>query len=83
MNQRLRLTLLTIAMLTACTRPDKSREVLQQEGYTNIEITGWSPFMCSEDDEWSTGFEATNAAGQRVEGTVCCGTLTKGCTIRH
>lgn len=70
------------AVMTAgCTRRDKTVEVLEANGYTNIEITGYNFFSCSEDDAFKTGFEATAPNGTRVEGTVCSGWF-KGSTIR-
>lgn len=68
-------------ILAACSNSDASRRALEQQGFTDIETTGWSPMSCSDDDTFSTGFKATNAQGQRVSGTVCCGWL-KNCTVR-
>lgn len=64
-----------------CTSPDKTHLILEREGYTDIEITGYAFFSCSQEDTFHTGFRATNLAGNRVEGAVCCGVL-KNCTIR-
>lgn len=72
---------LALCLLVGSTAPDYTRETLQKSGYTNIEVTGFSPFSCGEDDTFSTGFRADNPQGQRVEGTVCCGML-KSCTVR-
>ena len=74
--------LLPLLLLVACTAPDSSRETLQKAGYENIEITGYAPLNCGEDDTFSTGFTATNPKGEVVEGVVCCGLITKKCTIR-
>jgi hypothetical protein len=59
-----------------------SSEALVKAGFTNVKITGWSPFSCGKDDTFSTGFEALNPQGVRVEGTVCCGMIAKDCTVR-
>lgn len=79
-------TLILLALLaivsTSCTNEKKTREILQKEGYTDIKITGYDAFECSDQDSYSTGFCATNAAGNRVCGTVCGG-LFKGYTIRY
>lgn len=69
-------------LLLSCSAPDRTRSILEQDGYTNIEIKGYSIFACSEDDVFKTAFEATNTAGNRVSGVVCCG-LFKSCTIRR
>lgn len=79
-------TLMIIAVfamigLTGCSKPKASTEFLVKQGYTNIEITGWRPFMKGEDDVFSTGFTAKNANGAVVEGAVTQGWF-KGKTIR-
>lgn len=66
---------------SACTRPDDAMRVLRQSGYTNIEITGWRPWLASDSDDFSTGFRATAPNGEIVTGAVCSG-LFKGQTIR-
>lgn len=66
----------------ACTRPDAARETLEKQGYTNVVITGWRPFMAGKDDNVSTGFEATSPTGQQVSGAVTGGFVFKGSTIR-
>ena len=71
-----------ILMPRACTRPDTARQILEQQGYTDIEITGWRPFMAGKDDSVSTGFEATAPNGQRVSGAVTGGLVFKGSTVR-
>jgi len=71
-----------ITPLASCSAPDKSRETLEAAGYKDIEITGYRPLMCSEDDSLRTGFTAKGANGARVSGAVCCRYLFKGCTIR-
>jgi hypothetical protein len=65
-----------------CTRPDKTIQILEQQGYKDIKITGWRPFMAGKDESISTGFEATAPNGQRVTGAVTSGVLFKGSTIR-
>jgi hypothetical protein len=66
---------------TGCTQPDKTVRLLEQQGYTNVTITGWRPFMASSKESFSTGFEATSPNGNRVSGAVTGGFL-KGSTIR-
>jgi hypothetical protein len=78
--------LLSIFFLTficcACTNEDATVQALRNSGFTNITTTGYDPFQCSEDDTYSTGFTATNSQGAIVSGTVCCGIVFKGCTVR-
>lgn len=66
---------------TGCTAPDRTAETLRQQGFTDVETTGYSWLACGKDDAFATGFTATNAQGVRVEGTVCCGWF-KSCTVR-
>ena len=64
-----------------CCRPESTRDFLKRQGYTQVEITGWRPFMADKNDTFSTGFRAKNANGQIVTGSVTEGIL-KGKTIR-
>lgn len=77
-----KLTALLALLLCSCSAPDRTETTLQKAGFTNIEVTGWSPFSCGGDDTFSTGFVADNVQGQRVEGVVCCGLIGKQCTVR-
>jgi hypothetical protein len=70
-----------VAIPKGCTQSDKTVHLLQQQGYTNITITGWRPFMASSGESFSTGFEATAPNGNRISGAVTGGFL-KGSTIR-
>jgi hypothetical protein len=69
-------------MPKACSRPDTARQTLEDQGYTDVVITGWRPFMAGKDDGVSTGFEATSPNGKRVSGAVTGGFVFKGSTIR-
>lgn len=68
-------------LLSACTAEADTVRTLKASGYSNISTTGFEMFACGEHDNFSTGFTATNPAGQRVSGVVCCG-LLKSCTVR-
>ena len=72
---------LAAVLLSAYTDSDVARKSLAGAGYTDIEITGYAFFGCSEDDEFHTGFKAKGLNGAPVEGVVCSGWL-KGATIR-
>lgn len=65
----------------ACTRPQEATRQLTMMGFTDIKTTGYDFFACSEDDTFSTGFEATSPAGVRVTGVYCSG-LFKAGTLR-
>lgn len=73
--------LILVGMLGGCTDEDKSRQTLENYGFTNISVGGYDAFECGDDYTYSTHFQATNSQGRRVEGTVCCGIL-KGCTVK-
>ena len=75
------LLLIIVCQNCSCTNASGARQVLQQNGYTNITITGYSAFCCGSDDTFSTGFVAINPAGIKVKGCVC-ESFGKGRTIR-
>jgi len=74
--------LILACSFVACTDEDNTVRTLRAAGFTNISTTGYSLFACSDDDAFHTGFRAMNSRGEMVTGTVCCGFLTKGCTVR-
>jgi hypothetical protein len=63
------------------TNPENAMRVLSAAGYTEIEITGWRPFMAGGGDTVSTGFRAKSASGAIVTGAVTSGAF-KGSTVR-
>lgn len=68
--------------LTGCTNKNDAYNALDDAGFKNIQITGYSFFACSKDDFYHTGFIAINQNGKQVKGTVCSGFLFKNSTIR-
>ena len=66
----------------SCTNAGAALEALESQGMTDIQITGWAPLSCSQQDFSSTGFKAVNPNGKAVKGVVCCGLVFKSCTIR-
>ena len=76
------IALLAFASLCACIDPEGATKALQDSGYTDIKITGYDMFSCSNDDFYCTGFTATGPSGRHVEGAVGAGQLLKGSTIR-
>lgn len=74
--------ILLLLGLTACTRPESAVRVLEGAGYSNIKITGYDWFACSDDDTFHTGFEAKGPTGRPVSGVVCEGVVFKSSTIR-
>jgi len=63
--------------------PEKETEAIELltfEGYSDIELTGYQFFACSEDDLYRIGFAATKNF-RRIDGVVCSDPV-KGTTIR-
>lgn len=75
------LTAFAAVSLAGCTNAPSATRTLEKAGYTDVETTGYKVFGCGDDDDFHTGFRATNPRGERVEGVVCGGFL-KGDTIR-
>lgn len=78
----MRSIIIAIILLVGCTDESATIRTLRSSGFSNIRTTGYSWFECGKEDTFSTGFTATNPTGQTVSGTVCCGLIMKGCTIR-
>ena len=82
-KKNLLLVLFSVSILS-CTNPrdfEKGKRQLEMQGYTDIIDTGYSPFCCSDNDDFSTGFECKDKQGNTVKGCICSG-LMKGITIR-
>lgn len=80
--RRLILAVTAAALLSGCfTGDDEARDTLTKAGYSAVEVGSLVPFACGEHDKVGVRFTATNPAGLRVSGVVCCGIL-KGCTVR-
>lgn len=77
--------LLLIGMLmigcTSSSAFEKGKAQLEQQGYTNVENTGYNFFCCSDEDTFANGFTAMDKSGSKVKGCFCSGVL-KGVTIR-
>jgi hypothetical protein len=78
-------TLLCVVILNlGCTSENdfkKGKKQLEQQGYKNVEDTGYGFFCCDEKDNFSVGFKAIDKDGDMVKGCICSGFL-KGLTIR-
>ena len=75
------MSLIVFIYLGGCQCPDSTVKFLKEQGYTEIQITGWRPFM-GEKDFYSTGFKAKNMNGKVVTGALTEGFIFKGKTIR-
>lgn len=76
-------TILSISFLSlsSCTDSNGATRTLINNGYTNVEITGYRFFSGGRDDVFVTGFEAISPAGIPVSGVVTRGWFN-GNTIR-
>jgi hypothetical protein len=83
MKKVLLASILGMLILTGCTSQQDAERALNAQGFTNVKITGYNMFDCSEDDFYHTGFTAKNAQGNLVSGTVCSGMVFKSATIRY
>lgn len=73
----MRLALIISAVLLAgCTDRHGTEAALEQEGYRQIEITGYRIFGC-DNDTFHTGFRAVTPHGETVEGVACVSWLSR------
>lgn len=76
-----KLMIIAAIILSGCSASDTATKALEGAGYSEVNITGYKFFGCSEDDTFHTGFIAKGVNGKQVTGVVCSG-LLKGATIR-
>jgi len=76
------LVMISVSVLVAgCTNSNKAQRVLEANGYTQIQYTGYRFFMKSDNETFSTGFRAKSPSGKIVTGAVTSGWIGGG-TIR-
>lgn len=80
MRKKIIYTLIILLFFTGCTDKEVARELLIKEGYSDITITGYSFFGCSQNDIKSTGFTAKKG-GITFKGAVCTSMLLEKNTI--
>lgn len=80
--KKILIAIAAVVALSGCTDAENANRILENNGYENIQITGYNWFGCSEDDFQHTGFTATGPTGKPVNGTVCSGIFFKNSTIR-
>ncbi len=76
------LSLLTAVLCAGCTQPEHAKNVLEKQGYNNIQMQGYDFFNCAKGDWYHDKFIATGPTGQNVSGVVCAGLFFKGSTTR-
>jgi len=67
--------------LSGCTAPASAKRILEADGFTDVQITGYNFFACSKEDWFHTGFVAKRG-DKTVSGTVCAGLIFRNSTIR-
>ena len=86
------LKIATVALLmTGCgllVSEDDAVQAAQNAGLTRVVVTDTHVFFagfagCAKDDAAGFDVSGVNPNGQRVEVTVCCGAVFKGCTVRY
>jgi len=73
---------LALTLSVSCTNPNSATRVLEAQGYSQVQMTGYNFFSCSESDFYHTGFKGLSINGTPVEGTVCEGIFFKNSTVR-
>ena len=75
------LMIILMIFLISCTRSESTKDLLEDQGYENVEITGYRFFQCNDNELFRTGFKAENEQGNEITGTVCSGFFSS--TIRY
>jgi hypothetical protein len=73
--------ILSCLIVASCSDHSNTVQVLEKQGYKNIETHGYGFFSCDKNDFFSTKFTAINPYGERVDGVACSGFL-KATTLR-
>ena len=79
----LHILLMAVIGPVACTDNASTRNLLQEQGYTNVQTTGYALWGCGRSDQYHTAFTATSPTGTGVSGIVCGGPWrgSKGSTV--
>lgn len=59
----------------------EAKRVIEAQGITNVQVTGYAWFGCGNDDDYGSNWTGTGANGKPVGGVICGGWL-KGYTVR-
>lgn len=74
-----------IAIMLSCTDEERTHDILEAQGYTDVEVIGYGFGKCAESDSTCTTFRAISQDGKHVvRGAVGCGRhgCSKACTVR-
>lgn len=76
------LLIVAVLLCVGCTKDDDTKRILQDQGFTEVQTTGYRLFACGDDYTFRTGFTANAPVTKKhVSGTVCSGFL-KGNSIK-
>lgn len=83
-KMKIKIFILILLLISSCncTNEKDADRALKALGFTEVQVTGYNWFACSEDDWYHTGFKAINPKGELIYGTVCSGLLFKNSTVR-
>ena len=76
---------LSVFCFVSCTSSsdfEKGKEILTQQGFTDIKEDGYSFFCCGDDYTFKTGWIAKDKSGKTVKGCMCSA-FFKGMTIKY
>lgn len=73
--------LIAFALVVGVTDEPTAARILESEGVSEVEFTGYDWFSCGGGDWFHTGFAGARN-GKRVSGVVCSGFL-KAATVRY
>ncbi len=74
---------LLVAMAATMALPPRGHmaRAVREYGFSDVHVTGFALFGCSEQDIYREHWTGRNRAGQPVAGVICGG-VTKGWTVR-
>lgn len=61
----------------------RAKRTAEANGMSNVNVLGLDPFSCSDSDMYFGRVVSGSINGHQQKVTVCCGWLTKGCTVRY
>jgi hypothetical protein len=65
------IVLLLCLLISACSAPNQTQQILSNEGYVNVEILGLAFIGCTQSEIYRTSFVADTHDNRHVRGSVC------------
>ena len=85
MTAKLLTSILLASILSGCSQffdDNEAKRVAEDNGFSDVVITGRRLVGCGREDAYRVGFAATNSKGKHVTGVVCAGLFVKAYTVR-